>query len=321
MKAKVLLLLPSVIWTAGALGADSNAKAVPGTTTGSQPSLVLPAGPAGTTEVLDPLVKMPPEGAAPFVPKFDSEPLLPPDSLAGWQITRMPSRENRDACAAFWSRVRSSKTQWTVVPDAASGSAKAVRDAMPAPREGAPKFMLRVERPQQAAELREIIPDEVVKVPDGWLVAMRKDPVLAWFSADGAQSRLISTQTVMSLTANGDRWLALNPERRGLVELSRDGNGQWVTKDFHRLPGTPRTMTVLPDGRFCIATQDQLLACSMDRTLEVLLAHPGWSSLSPGSMLYDEKADRVFVGLRHFVARCAITPGQRGIVMLRPLGE
>ncbi len=335
MKGKKFMLFAAVSCAGLVLvhGADTKAKTKSGAESQKETAsdlpvpLPLPAGPTGTAEGVNPLVKIPAEGFTPFVPILDGDQKpVPPDDLTGWQIMRMPARENRDACAAFWSRVASSRTQWTVMRDTASGAAKAVAGFVPEKAANLPKFTIMLNGGKRGAESRELelMPDEVRKVSDGWLVAQRKDPVLAWFGPDGKQSRVISTVAVVSLTASGDQWFALCPERRSLVELTFQGKGQggerWAMVDFQKLPGLPRAMTVLPDGRFCVVTQDQLLAVSLDRKVEVLLAHPGWAGFNPGSVVYDEKADRVFVGLRHFVARCALEPGKRGSVLLRPTG-
>ncbi len=294
---------------------DATAPLVPATKDQARRPFLNPDGPDGSSAALG----------------TPSESPAAPDDLAGWVISRPPARENRDACASYWTRVFGSKERWRVVRDARSGGVRAAlegRDESLSPDAEVgvmPPFVLAASDFGGKAMAKDVplSPEHVLPVEDGWLVAQTRGlpaPVLAWFSRDGARHQALAAEAVRGLSHAGGRLFVLMGGRRPAVRELVRRDGQWTMVEFHTLTEAAMAMTALPEGRLCLATSSRLLALSLDRKVEVLLASPGWSALGPASMLYDAKTNRVYVGLRHFVARCAVEPGHRGVVFLRPGG-
>lgn len=274
----------------------------------------------------NPVLSLPLEGLPPLPADFkiDNIPLEEPpkNALRGWRIARLPARENRDAMAAYWTRVHRSKTSWNVSKDPKSGLAIAnpSSEFFLSEETGAnvPAFPLRIK--EVSGVQRELKPHRIWKLSDGWLVVEDSGKGgVVWFDFEGNTSYLVAEESISHLESVGERFFTLNRARTTILELVKK-EGNWSLVEFYKPTGKALlcAMAALPDSRLCLVTRDRLISVNMEKKQEILLSNPGWAAYEPNSALYDAELNRVFVGMRHFVARCSIDDGNRASVLLRP---
>jgi hypothetical protein len=168
------------------------------------------------------------------------------------------------------------------------------------------------------------------EVADGWIVAFTAGEFgagLWWFSPDGKGSYKIADAWVRGFYSMDGGLLAIEGlAHRGrsagrIIRLVRDGGGRWRSEDLIDLKHVPEVAVKEADGSLFIATTDRLLrVVPSDTKVEVIHDHAFWGGLYPNSIVV-APGGRIYLGMRHGVAKLEKNGGYYKVVWLLPNKE
>ncbi len=188
---------------------------------------------------------------------------------------------------------------------------------------GLPAAHLRNRKAEEAAALPALVkknrsahpePGEIHSVPvsDGWLISFNPGDGsggLWWYSADGRQRYQISKDQVRQFlpTKRGEIFaleglVQGNRSRGQIVQIQRNGQGQWLSSSFVDLGHAPEVGMFDQEGNFLICATDALIRVQTDKTLTVLVSNAFWDGLSPHSIAVSSAGD-IYVGMHQGVSQ------------------
>jgi hypothetical protein len=156
-------------------------------------------------------------------------------------------------------------------------------------------------------------------VDDGWLVAYDHGEfggALCWFSADGAQHEKISDHRVVAFLSASDGVLAIqglahmNSSVGSLIRIARPAPGwHWVAATLAELPAAPCAMVRRKDGTLLIVVTSGVVSVDLKDQVKTLL-HEDDLFWTANSAVLEADGDRLYVGLRRFVAQFELDTSQ-----------
>jgi len=223
-------------------------------------------------------------------------------NLADWY----PTGPLRDESARWWAAEADFHTNWVV--SVFGGRVRVrlekLRAVEPAPL---PFEIKQAEGEHHFGGFRQSI-----RVEDGWIVSFDHGEFggeIWWFAPDGQQRNLFSRANVGDIlpTATGiylATRIAHGFDDGGQIErLVRGKGGKWSSEVALHLSSAPGAAIVEEGGTLLVATSKQLLRIDpASWKTTILVDDAPWHMLYPNSIAV-ERSGRVFVGMRHGVAR------------------
>jgi hypothetical protein len=179
-----------------------------------------------------------------------------------WTEVTVPPRKSYEAHGVFFRRANFANVEWTVEGHEQKVSAILGNGRVETPAAERPEFNMDM----TLGSTPSVIPRRVIKVNDGWLAAFNRGEFgafLWWFSADGKKRYKVSDHQINEFIVHHERIFAAE----GLSHMASEGSlieiaqkdGRWVATTFVDLPESGEAITLLKDGRFCIATTSMLI--------------------------------------------------------------
>ena len=161
---------------------------------------------------------------------------------------------------------------------------------------------------------------QAIQVEDGWIVSFNDGHwggAIWWFAPDGKQRYRFSEANLIDLlpTSTGLFFIAgvvHGFDDGGVIErLERGPDGRWSSRVVVHLTSSPGAALDEERGTLLVATSEQVVRFDpATRKLAVVVDHLPWHMLYPTSIAV-EASGRIFVGMRHGVAR--IDPKPDGV--------
>lgn len=236
-----------------------------------------------------------------------------PAEVARWKEMPLPSASNRADRMVWDYAANSSPKNWRVLAENGQIHAR-LMDRGPQTKGERPNFAPVVDRLHRVAAFS--------RVDDGWLVGFNQGEfgaALYWFSADGQQNYKISGHQVVEFFTLEDGVHAIEglahgvfipgtPHGRGsIVRISRPSpDARWQASTGTTLPGAPFSIVVRRDGSMLVTLFDSLVSVGKDGKITTLLADAPWGGLYPNSSVLSADEQKLFVGMRQYVAEIDI---------------
>ncbi|MBE2282096.1 MAG: hypothetical protein IAE77_01395 [Prosthecobacter sp.] len=252
----------------------------------------------------------------------DEPPKVYEHDVALWKEVPVPPRTSYEDHGVFFQRANQANVEWTVERQEKTVRAVLSNGRNETPEANRPSFSMEM----PLGSLPSVAPVQVLNVNDGWLAGYNRGEfgaALWWYAIDGKQRSKISDDQVNQFIVHKERIFAveglahLGMDDGTLIEIRHNGN-QWTAATFVELPGCGQAITVLDDGRFCIATMSMLLAVSLDKKMEILVPRAEWTWLPVNSITVDAKSENVYIGMRQFVARYNLKANDHSYQFLIP---
>jgi hypothetical protein len=150
------------------------------------------------------------------------------------------------------------------------------------------------------------------RVDDGWLVAFNHGEfgaALYWFSNDGQGHYKISDHQVVEFFAlpNGlhaiEGLAHMSFSKGSIVRIARSEPGaRWQALTVTELPFAPYAISMGRENKMFVTLSDALVSVGYDRRVETLLGNAAWSGLYPNSSVFSSDEQKLYIGMRQFVA-------------------
>ena len=226
-----------------------------------------------------------------------------PREVAQWQEVSIPGETNRGARAAWFYAANYSRHEWRVFAENNKIVAKL----------GGTKHRDQRERPAFNPTVDQFHGASLFsRVDDGWLVAFNHGEfgaALYWFSDDGQRHYKVSDHQVVGFFAlpNGlhaiEGLAHLGLSKGSIIRMARTEPGaRWRALTVTNLPFAPYAISIGRDNKMLVTLSDVLVSVGDDRRVETLLGNSPWSGLYPNSSILSSDEQKLYIGMRQFVA-------------------
>jgi len=151
------------------------------------------------------------------------------------------------------------------------------------------------------------------RVDDGWLVGFNQGEfgaALYWFSPDGKRKYKVSDHQVVDFFSLADGLHAieglahLSMSEGSIIRITRSqSKARWQASTVTKLPFAPYAVSVRRDGTMMITLSDSLVSVRDDRkNTTTLLPDAPWGGLYPSSSVLSPDQQKLYIGMRQFVA-------------------
>jgi hypothetical protein len=226
-----------------------------------------------------------------------------PPEVARWKEIAIPAETDKGAQMAWFYAANYSRHEWRVIAEGNKIVAQLTDQKQEEKRER-PAFNPKADQFSGASLFS--------RVDDGWLVGFNHGEfgaALYWFNKDGTRNYKISDHQVVEffVLPNGTYAIEglahLGSSHGSIVRLARAEPGaRWRASVVTRLPYAPYAISVGRDNDMFITLSDALVSVGDDRRVETLLGNAPWSGLYPNSSVLSSDHQKLYIGMRQFVA-------------------
>ena len=225
--------------------------------------------------------------------------------LSVWTEVKLPSEDQPDARRQWWISANNSEQTYRVSLSHGHAMA-ALLTATSLPESPHLPFS---PKPGPGPFHGTVVAQRVI---DGWLISFEEGEnggALYWFGLDGKSNYKISGHQIVAFVPRGDQVYAIEGlahiviSEGSVIHIDRDvSTGRWKTETLRTLPQAPFTVTSESDGNMLIALSDSLVRVTLKGELETLLDNMPWDGLYPNSSVLSAHGDRLYIGMRAYVA-------------------
>jgi hypothetical protein len=240
--------------------------------------------------------------------------------VSTWMEVVPPDETDSEACSSWFQTANSASVEWKVFRDGDNVIA-ALFDPIRKLHQrhiDVPPFPL-FDPKNRRRETQNFVS---ARVSDGWIVGFDRGEFggnLSWYSPDGSESYKICDANVIQLFEwSGNLHFVEGCAHLGmsygyLLRLHRE-DGRWTTVLENDLKDAPYSVVERKSGSLLITLSEHLVeidpALSRHVILDLSDRNIGWSYLYPNSSVLNLDEQRLYIGMRQFVAEVQIDTGK-----------
>ncbi len=152
----------------------------------------------------------------------------------------------------------------------------------------------------------------IAPVVDGYLVGFNEGEwgaALYWFSRDGKCSYKVSEHQVVDFVVVSETIYAIEGlahlvfSEGSVIKITRSNHcRRWEAHEWVKLPFAPEVVSLTRGNVMVITLSDALVAVDTRGQVDFLARDAPWGVLYPGSSVLSPDGDKVYVGMRQYVA-------------------
>ena len=246
-------------------------------------------------------------------------------NISSWIEVEPPADNDTEGCRDWFQTTNQSRTEWRVCLSNGQICAEmfdpiVVRRGRPVCAPPFPLFEPMGPRwkPKETYDFRSI------HVSDGWIVGYYRGEFgghLCWYGDDGVDTYKITNHNVVQFFA----WLGnlyaiegcahLGIADGSLLRLERDNDdGRWTAVQVLDLDDAPYSVVERESGSLLITLSKHIVEVRRDMVLRTILdlsdSNFGWSHLYPKTSVLSADEQKLYIGMRQFVAELDIRSGR-----------
>ena len=244
--------------------------------------------------------------------------------ISSWIEIKPPADNDTEGCRDWFQTTSQSQVEWRVYLDNGQISAEmfdptVVRRRRPVCAPPFPLFEPKGPRwkPKETYDFKSIL------VPDGWIVGYFRGEFgghLHWYGHDGADSYKITSHNVVQFFG----WLGslyaiegcshLGIADGSILRLERDrDDGRWTAVQVLDLDDAPYSVVERKSGSLLITLSKHIVEVRQDMAFRTILdmsdSNVRWSHLYPNTSVLSADEQKLYIGMRQFVAELDIRSG------------
>ena len=253
-----------------------------------------------------------------------------PIDVSRWIEVEPPADHDHDhdceGCRDWFTSTNQSQVQWRVYLDSGHICAEMFDPIVESRLRPvcAPPFPLFEPKGSRGISETETYNFKSIQVSDGWIVGYYRGEFgghLCWYGDDGVDTYKITNHNVVQFFA----WLGklyaiegcahLGIADGSLLRLERDNDdGRWTAVQVLDLDDAPYSVVERESGSLLITLSKHIVEVRRDMVLRTILdlsdSNFGWSHLYPKTSVLSADEQKLYIGMRQFVAELDIRSGR-----------
>lgn len=248
-----------------------------------------------------------------------------PVDVSRWLEVEAPAEHNIEGYRDWFTNTNQSQVEWRVYLDNGHICAETFDPIVECRLRPvcAPPFPLFEPKGSRGVSEQETYNFNSIQVSDGWIVGYHRGEFggkLYWYACDGLDAYKISTHNVVQLFY----WLGslyavegcdhMAQFQGSLLRFEKDKNdSRWIAVKVLELGGAPYSVVERRSGSLLITLALNVIEVKQDMIFRTILdmtkSHFGWSHLYPNNSVMSADDQRLYIGMRRFVAELNIVSG------------
>ena len=246
--------------------------------------------------------------------------------ISSWIEVEPPEDNDTEGCRDWFQITNHSRTEWKVYLDNEQVFAEII-DPIEVRRQRpvcAPPFALYEPKGSRRKSGKETYDFKAVLVPDGWIVGYYRGEFgghLYWYGHDGVDTYKITNHNVVQFVY----WLGnlyavegcahLGISHGSILRLEKDKtDGRWTAVHTLDLDDAPYSVVERKSGTLLITLSEHIVEVRQDMALQTIVdvskGNIGWSCLYPNTSVLSADDQKLYIGMRQFVAELDIQTGR-----------